>query len=91
VTGTIKKNIQTTTIYIFCVVWVLTVPKYIDIRLNIKVLKCPRQRAQNCLFCLGLLTTTERQELVHFFASVCGRYLYEEKRLLLCTRLAHVQ
>jgi hypothetical protein len=34
VTGTIKKNIQTTTIYIFCVVWVLTVPKYIDIRLN---------------------------------------------------------
>jgi hypothetical protein len=35
VTGTIKKNIQTTTIYIFCVVWVLTVPKYIDIRLNV--------------------------------------------------------
>jgi hypothetical protein len=34
VTGTIKKNIQTTTIYIFCVVWVLTVSKYIDIRLN---------------------------------------------------------
>jgi hypothetical protein len=34
VTGTIKKNIQTTTIYIFCVVWVLTVPKYIDIRLK---------------------------------------------------------
>jgi hypothetical protein len=34
VTGTIKKNIQTTTIYIFCVVWVLTVPKYIYIRLN---------------------------------------------------------
>jgi hypothetical protein len=23
-------------IYIFCVVWVLTVPKYIDIRLNVK-------------------------------------------------------
>jgi hypothetical protein len=35
VTGTIKKNIQTTTIYIFCVVWVLSVPKYIDIRLII--------------------------------------------------------
>jgi hypothetical protein len=35
VTGTIKKNIQTTTIYIFCVVWVLTVPKYIFIRLNL--------------------------------------------------------
>jgi hypothetical protein len=34
VTGTIKKNIKTTTIYIFCVVWVLTVPKYIYIRLN---------------------------------------------------------
>jgi hypothetical protein len=34
VTGTIKKNIQTTTIYIFCVVSVLTVPKYIYIRLN---------------------------------------------------------
>jgi hypothetical protein len=34
VTGTIKKNIQTTTIYIFCVVWVLTVLKYIYIRLN---------------------------------------------------------
>jgi hypothetical protein len=34
VTGTIKKNIQTTTIYILCVVWVLTVPKYIDIRLK---------------------------------------------------------
>jgi hypothetical protein len=40
VTGTIKKNIQTTTIYIFCVVWVLTVPKYIDIRLN----RCEKKR-----------------------------------------------
>jgi hypothetical protein len=33
----IKKNIQTTTIYIFlCVVWVLTVSKYIDIRLKLQ-------------------------------------------------------
>jgi hypothetical protein len=36
VTGTIKKNIQTTTIYIFCVVWVLTVSKYINIRLKVR-------------------------------------------------------
>jgi hypothetical protein len=35
---TTKKNIQTTTIYIFCVVWVLTVPKYIDIRLKIRII-----------------------------------------------------
>jgi hypothetical protein len=37
VAGTIKKNIQTTTIYIFCVVWVLTVSKYIDIRLKVEL------------------------------------------------------
>jgi hypothetical protein len=29
VTGTIKKSIQTTTVYIFCVMWVLTVSKNI--------------------------------------------------------------
>jgi hypothetical protein len=49
VTGTIKKNIQTTTIYIFCVVWVLTVPKYIDIRLY--------ARSTNLRFCLGIIIT----------------------------------
>jgi hypothetical protein len=33
--GTIKKNIQTTTIYENkCIVWVLTVSKYTDIQLN---------------------------------------------------------
>jgi hypothetical protein len=50
VTGTIKKNIQTATMHIFsCVVWVLNVSKYIDIRPNTSIEKVSSLLYSRCV------------------------------------------